>query len=158
MVQESCLECLNERQHERMIFRLTILCALFLTGCDAWCRRRMIIVPGLTWEYYSLHDSRIVSDKYGVVVEGDVFLTFYEYGFDVCGGGKRVYVDLKRNALDDSIEMLTSLVGEKSYGTFDASSAMGMFARDAHLEYLDLMKSLKERVKMKLEVYEDPAL
>ena len=141
-----------------MIFRLTILCSLLLMGCDAWCRRRMVIVPGLTWEYYSLHDSRIISDKYGVVVEGDVFLTFYEYGFDVCGGGKCVYVDLRKNVLDDGIETLTALVAEKSYGTFDASSAMGMFVRDTHLEYLDLMKSLKERVKMELGTNEGCAL
>jgi len=133
-----------------MIFRLAILCFLLFVGCDAWCKRKMVIVPGLTWEYYSLHDSRIVSDKQGVVVEGDVFLTFHEYGFDVCGGGKCVYVDLRKNVLDDSIETLRSLVAEKSYGSFDASSAMGVFVRDAHLEYLDLMKSLKERVKMKL--------
>ena len=133
---------------EGMIFRLTILSALLLMGCDSWGRRRMEIVPGLTWEYHSLHDSRIVSDKHGVVVEGDVFLTFYEHGFDVCGGGKCVYVDMRKNVLDDSVETLTSLVEEKSYGTFDASSAMGMFVRDTHLEYLDLMKSLKERVKI----------
>ena len=118
----------------------------------------MVIVPGLTWEYYSLHDSRIISDKLGVVVEGDVFLTFYEHGFDVCGGGKCVYVDLRKNVLDDSIETLTALVAEKSYGTFDASSAMGMFVRDTHLEYLDLMKSLKERVKMELGTNEGCAL
>ena len=35
---------------------------------------------------------------------------------------------------------------------------MGMFVRYAHLEYLDLMKSLKERVKVEFGTHEGFAL
>ena len=51
-----------------------------------------------------------------------------------------------------------TLLTEETHGTFDASSAMGMFVRYAHLGYLDLMKSLKERVKVEFGTHEGCAL
>lgn len=58
--------------------------------------------------------------------------------------------------MDEASSM--TLLAEETYGTFDVSLAMGLFVRDTHLEYLDLMKSLKERVKMKLGTNEGCAL
>ena len=55
----------------------------------------MEIVPGIVWEYhaplwehYALRHSRIVSDKNGILVEGEineVHMTLHEYGFTVSG-------------------------------------------------------------------------
>ena len=110
----------------------------------------MEIVPGMTWEYHTPQYSRIVSDKYGLIVEGEVFLTFHELGFDISGSGKCVYIDLIRNLLDDRVSTQISLVTGKKFGSFDAGSALGMFTKESHLDYLDSMKALRRRVERKL--------
>ncbi len=130
--------------------RIIAIGLLLLTGCDeTFCKRRMEIVPGMTWEYYTPWHSRIISDKHGTIVEGEVFITFYELGFDLSGTGKCVYVDLIRNLLDDSEATHISLIGKK-LNSFDAGCAMGMSEEKAHRDFLICMKALKERVERKL--------
>lgn len=134
-----------------MPIRMIAIGLLLLTGCDeTFCKRRMEIVPGMTWEYHTPQYSRIVSDKYGLIVEGEVFLTFHELGFDISGSGKCVYIDLIRNLLDDRVSTQISLVTGKKFGSFDAGSALGMFTKESHLDYLDSMKALRRRVERKL--------
>lgn len=123
---------------------------LFFLGCDeSYCLRKMEIQPGLTWEYYSLRHSKVVSDKYGTLLDGEIYMTFHEFGFDFSGGGKFVYVDVVRNLLDDSVETQIRLISGKKFGTYDASSAIGVFTKDSHKGYLAEMESLKKRLEAK---------
>ena len=140
-----------------MSFRIILLGLALLAGCDGeFCKRRMEIVPGMVWEYYSQWHSRVVSDKYGIIADGYVQLTFYEYGFDIIGNvrdcsesGRWVYVDLVRNVLDGREETHMSLIGCKIFSSYDAGTAMGMFTKEPHLQYLAYMEALKTRVAKK---------
>ena len=149
-----------------MLFRLVLIGLLFFAGCGSeFCKHRMEIIPGMYWEYHAPlleyhapRHSRIVSDKHGIIVEGEVnqvHMTFYEFGFDVsglgkCGEGKCVYVDLLRNVLDENEGKLAALQSHNSFGSFDVTSAMGMYVKASRQEYLAAMKALKERVAKKL--------
>ena len=149
-----------------MLFRVILICLMFFTGCGREFRKcRMEIVPGLYWEYHAPlleyhapRHSRIVSDKYGIIVEGEVhqvYMTFYEYGFDVsgygkCGEEKCVYVNLLRNVLDENETTLIALQRHNALGVFEVTSAMGMYKKERRREYLAAMKALKERVEKKL--------
>ena len=102
----------------------------------------MELIPGLVWEYYSSNHSRVVSDKYGIIADGMVFITFHDYGFAVSGGDKFAYVDLYRNVLDDSETTHISLSSGSAFRTFDAGYAMGIFAKESHENYLAEMDAL----------------
>lgn len=122
--------------------------ALLVFGCDRALRGREVeVIPGMTWEYCSLRHSRVVWDKYGVIAEGDVFISFYDYGFSFCSNGKCRYVDAVRNVLVPSD---LGLGNGKRYGAMDASSAVGAFSREPHLEFLREVSALRERVKRRL--------
>ena len=135
-----------------MLNKFISIYLLLFAGCDGeFCKRRMEIVPGLVWEYYSIHHSRVISDKYGIIADGHVFMTFHEYGFDVSGGDKLFYVDLTRNTICDNEEVLASLMtSSKMLTSFDASSAMGMFTKESHKDYVAEMEALKKRVEEKM--------
>lgn len=129
------------------IIRLMFLGMALIAGCiDSICKRRMEIAPGLTMEYYTLYHSRIVSRKYGVVAEGWLSLSFCEYGIDISGGDKGVYVDMLRNVLDESVETRRR-VASGCTNVFDVASAMGIFSKEPHREFLAMMKALKDRVR-----------
>ena len=141
-----------------MSFRIILLGLALLAGCDGeFCKRRMEIVPGMVWEYYSQWHSRVVSDKYGVIADGYVQITFYKYGFDIIGdvrdcseSGRWVYVDLVRNVLDGREDTHISLIRcDEKFNSYDAGSAMGMFVKEPHHLYLADMEALKERVAKK---------
>ncbi len=152
-----------------MAFRILLICLAVCAGCDEYfCKRRMEIVPGMFWEYHAplLEDfrprySRIVSDKHGVIVEGEigqVHLSFHEYGFTISGKGKSgegkcVYVDLLRNVLDEREATLIALQTEgKSFGgAFEATIAMGVYTKETHNDFLADMEALKKRVEAKLK-------
>ena len=149
-----------------MLFKIVLIGVMFFAGCGReFCKRRMEIVPGMYWEYnaplleyHASRHSRIVSDKHGIIVEGEVHqvhMTFHEYGFDVSGCGKSgeekcVYVDLLRNVFDENVDKLMTEQIHNTFGSFDATSAMGMYEKESHHEYLAAMKALKERVAKKL--------
>ena len=131
--------------------KVIAICLALFVGCtEEICKRRMELIPGLVWEYYSTNHSRVVSDKYGIIAEGAVFITFHDYGFDVSGGGKFVYVDLCRNVLDDRESTHISLSSGSAFSTFDAGYAMGISTEGSHKKYLAEMDALKERVEEKL--------
>lgn len=149
-----------------MLFRIVLIGVMFFTGCGReFCKRRMEIVPGMYWEYYAplleynaSRHSRIVSDKHGIIVEGEVnqvHMTFYEYGFDVSGCGKNgegkcVYVDLLGNVFDENVGKLVTAQIHNTFGSFNVTSAMGMYEKKSHYGYLAAMKALKERVAKKM--------
>lgn len=135
-----------------MLYKVIAICLVLFVGCaEEICRRRMELIPGLVWEYYSSNHSRVVSDKYGIIADGMVFITFHDYGFAVSGGDKFAYVDLYRNVLDDSETTHISLSSGSAFRTFDAGYAMGIFAKESHENYLAEMDALKERVREKLK-------
>ena len=135
-----------------MLHKVIAICLVLFVGCaEKICRRRMELIPGLVWEYYSNNHSRVVSDKYGIIADGMVFITFHDYGFAVSGGDKFVYVDLYRNVLDDNETTHISLLSESAFCTFDAGYAMGIFTKESHENYLTEMDALKERVGEKLK-------
>ena len=154
---------------QKVPFRIALIMglALFAAGCDReFCKRKMEIVPGIAWEYhaplwehYASRHSRIVSDKNGVIVEGEineVHMTLHEYGFTVSGrdgqgGMKCVYVDLLRNELDENEATLVSLLGQNKFSSFEVTSAMGMYTKGSHRDYLAAMEALKRRVEAKLK-------
>ncbi|MDY5598043.1 MAG: hypothetical protein SPG40_11180 [Kiritimatiellia bacterium] len=128
-----------------MTSKVLCFCILTLLGCDLALRGREVeIIPGMTWEYCSLRHSRVVWDKYGVIAEGDVFISFYEYGFSFSCDGICRYVDVEHNVLVQSDKALGD---GRSYSAMDASSAMGMFSKKTHLEFCKEMGALMERVK-----------
>ena len=116
-----------------MLHKVIAICLVLFVGCaEEICRRRMELIPGLVWEYYSSNHSRVVSDKYGIIADGMVFITFHDYGFAVSGGDKFAYVDLYRNVLDDSETTHISLSSGSAFRTFDAGYAMGIFAKESY--------------------------
>lgn len=126
--------------------RVFVLALVLCQGCDNSYLRKIEILPGLSWEYSDVRRSRIVSEKYGVLVEGETFVTFYEHGIDVCGGGKCIYFDLVKNVIDDSIET-RMLLRHSGRATFDAPSAMGIFTKESHRDFMAELHSVKCRVK-----------
>ena len=136
----------------REFHKFLSICLLLFAGCDdEFCKRRMEIVPGLVWEYYSIRHSRVVSDKYGILADGDVFVTFNSYGLNISGGIETIYIDLAGNVID-SKESTQILIGaEQDFGTFDAGYAMGMFTKESHKDYLAEMEALKKRVEEKMK-------
>jgi len=84
------------------------------------------------------------------MVEGNVFITFHEHGLNISGEGRIIYIDLISNVIDFR-ETTQKLVGmERGFATFDASSAMGMFTKESHKDYLAVMDALKKRVEEKM--------
>lgn len=131
-----------------MASKVLYFCMLLISGCDLALRGREVeVIPGMMWEYCSLRHSRVVWDKYGVIAEGDVFISFYEYGFSFCCNGNSRYVDAVQNVLVPSDE---GLGDGRRYSAMDASSAVGVFSREAHLEFLKETSALRERVKRRL--------
>ena len=131
-----------------MVFRLMFLGMALIAGCgDFVCKRRMEIIPGLTMEYYTPWHSRIVSGKYGVIAEGELFLAICEYGITITGEGDSVYVDLLRNVLDERIETRSRAESGNTYGSTTVALAMGMFMTKSRREFVRQMKALKERVR-----------
>ena len=152
-----------------MSFRIVLAGLVLVAGCGReFCKRRMEIVPGLVWEYYSPlleyssahRHSRIVSDKHGIIVEGNmdqVHLCFHEYGFSISGYGKSgegkcVYVDLIRNVFDENETTLVALNDGKSFGgVFEATPAMGVYTEEPRRHFRAAMGALKKRVEAKLK-------
>ena len=131
-----------------MVLRLMFLGMALIAGCgDSVCKRRMEIIPGLTMEYYTPWHSRIVSGKYGVIAEGELFLAICEYGITITGEGDSVYVDLLRNVLDERIETRRRAESGNTYGSTTVALAMGMFMTKSRREFVRQMKALKERVR-----------
>lgn len=129
----------------RVILKMLYSCILSFGGCDfSFCGREVEVIPGMTWKYFSLRHSRVVWDKYGVIAEGDVFISFYEYGFSFSCNGECKYIDAVQNVLVSDEEELGE--GER-YSAMDASSAVGAFSRTAHMEFLEELSALRERVK-----------
>ena len=119
-----------------------------IAGCgDSVCKRRMEIVPGLAMEYYTPWHSRIVSGKYGVIAEGELFLAICEHGLIISGGGGSVYVDLLRNVLDERVETRRRAMSGDTYGSTTVALAMGMFMTNSRWEFVRQIKALKERVR-----------
>lgn len=119
-----------------------------IAGCgDSVCKRRMEIVPGLAMEYYTPWHSRIVSGKYGVIAEGELFLAICEHGIIISGGGGSVYVDLLRNVLDERVETRRRAMSGDTYGSTTVALAMGMFMTNSRWEFVRQIKALKERVR-----------
>ena len=128
-----------------MVLRLLVFGILFLSGCDfEFHGREVELIPGMTWKYCSLQQSRVFWDKYGVIAEGNVFISFYEYGFSFCYNGRCKYVDVVHNVLVPSAEELGAGM---LYSAMDASSAVGIFSREAHVEFCKEMTSLMARLE-----------
>ena len=98
-------------------------------------------------EYYTPWHSRIVSGKYGVIAEGELFLAICEHGITISGGGGSVYVDLLRNVLDERVETRRRAESGNTYGSTTVALAMGMFMAKSRWEFVRQMKALKERVR-----------
>lgn len=120
-----------------------VMAACVLTNCAS--KHRMTIIPGMTWEYFPPRYSRIVQrDK--IIAEGnDLFISFFEHGFGISGGEKFIYVDMRDNSVDDSGAVDFSAVTAKSYAVFDVTSAMGLYMKLPHREFLGCMQKLRER-------------
>ena len=145
-----------------MPLRIALVGLALFAGCDKeFCKRRMEIVPGLTWEYYVplLEDfrprySKIVSNRYGVLLEGEVeqiHMTVYTYGFSITCRESCIYVDLLRNVLEDSDAIKMTLTAKKSFVSFDVTTAMGMYVKETHNDFRAAMEALKKRVEAKLK-------
>ena len=131
-----------------MVLRLMFFGMALIAGCgDSVCKRRMEIVPGLAMEYYTPWHSRIVSGKYGVIAEGELFLAISEHGIIISGGGGSVYVDLLRNVLDERVETRRRAMSGDTYGSTTVALAMGMFMTNSRWEFVRQIKALKERVR-----------
>ena len=131
-----------------MVLRLMFFGMALIAGCgDSVCKRRMEIVPGLAMEYYAPWHSRIVSGKYGVIAEGELFLAICEHGIIISGGGGSVYVDLLRNVLDERVETRRRAMSGDTYGSTTVALAMGMFMTNSRWEFVRQIKALKERVR-----------
>ena len=131
-----------------MVLRLMFLGMALIAGCgDSVCKRRMEIVPGLAMECYTPWHSRIVSGKYGVIAEGELFLAICEHGIIISGGGGSVYVDLLRNVLDERVETRRRAMSGDTYGSTTVALAMGMFMANSRWEFVRQIKALKERVR-----------
>ena len=128
--------------------RIVFLCCLLFLGCDECCLNQMEIIPGVTLEWYDYHYSRVVSKRYGMLAEGEIFITFYEYGIGFCGRRKSVYVDLINDVIRDGIENQLALKGN-GLVVFDASCAMGVSSRKAYCNFQTELHKLNERVKNK---------
>lgn len=129
------------------MYKIISILILVLAGCaEHTCKRKMVIVPGITWEYFSPQYSRVISTRHGVLVEGNVFISFHEYGFDVSGREKSVYVDLIDDVVDDTEETMIRISKESGYGGMDAASAMGIFTRESRDDYNVKMAELMKRV------------
>ena len=130
------------------MLRLMFFGMALIAGCgDSVCKRRMEIVPGLAMEYYTPWHSRIVSGKYGVIAEGELFLAICEHGIIISGGGGSVYVDLLRNVLDERVETRRRAMSGDTYGSTTVALAMGMFMTNSRWEFVRQIKALKERVR-----------
>ena len=131
-----------------MVLRLMFFGMALIAGCgDSVCKRRMEIVPGLAMEYYTPWHSRIVSGKYGVIAEGELFLAICEHGIIISGGGGSVYVDLLRNVLDERVETRRRAMSGDTYGSTTVALAMGMFMTNSRWEFVRQIKALKEWVR-----------
>ena len=131
-----------------MVLRLMFFGMALIAGCgDSVCKRRMEIVPGVAMEYYTPWHSRIVSGKYGVIAEGELFLAICEHGIIISGGGGSVYVDLLRNVLDERVETRRRAMSGDTYGSTTVALAMGMFMTNSRWEFVRQIKALKERVR-----------
>ena len=136
-----------------MVLRLMFFGMALIAGCgDSVCKRRMEIVPGLAMEYYTPWHSRIVSGKYGVIAEGELFLAICEHGIIISGGGGSVYVEKNAlvsvfNNLDERVETRRRAMSGDTYGSTTVALAMGMFMTNSRWEFVRQIKALKERVR-----------
>lgn len=117
---------------------------VFLAGCDLiGVGNHMEVIPGMTWKYKTIRHSRLVWHEQGVCMEGNLFIDFRQYGFSIVGDSQMLHVDLRTNLPVSDSETLGS---GRPFGPMDASSAMGIFAKESHRLFLDEMAALQKRV------------
>ena len=101
------------------------------TDCFRFYRREMEIVPGLRWQYCSDRYSRLIWDKFGIVVEGRLYLTICNYGLDVHSrnDGSFLYLDLLEQRVMEGKDADVNLLRRKGdvFTSIDAATAMGIY-------------------------------
>lgn len=136
---------LTVMRHKSLTVLFFFLHIVILAGCDYAGRgNRMEVIPGMTWEYDSMRHSKLVWREHGVGMEGNLFIDFRQYGFSIVGDSQSLHVDLRTNSPVPDSETLGS---GKPFGAMDASTALGIFAKETHQLFLDEMAELKNRVR-----------
>lgn len=121
----------------------SIMLIVFL-GCDSSFNREMEIFPGIKWKYYSMRHSSIAFENYGVITEGNLFVSFYQYGISISGGKENFYYDARTNRLVDNEDIIGSFEG---YAVMDASTAFGIFSKESYNDFNMNVRLLCDRVK-----------
>ena len=126
-----------------------------LTGGLDWCKRKIDIVPGLTWKYYSDKYSRLVMDGHGIVAEGQVYIQICDYGLCVISPNGRhpTYIDVLDWRVVDITNTGTNLWNNAGvlFST-DAASAMGIYAGSGKKIFGQALNDLKMRLQRRHEI------
>ncbi len=118
------------------------------TGCFRFYRRTVEIVPGLKWQYCSDRFSRLIWDKFGVVAEGRLDLTFCEQGLYIHSrdDDRSLYLDLMERRVVKGKNCGSNMLGYCGL-SIDAPTAMGVYTNDGKILFEQALKDLKKRLK-----------
>ena len=125
-----------------------------LTGGLDWCKRKIDIVPGLTWKYYSDKYSRLVMEGHGIVAEGQVRILICDYGLFVISPNERhpTYIDLLEWRVTDITNTGTNLWNNvDALFSTDAASAMGIYDAAGKQLFGQALIDLKMRIRRRHE-------
>lgn len=118
------------------------------TDCFRFYRREVEIVPGLQWQYCSDRFSRLIWDKFGLVAEGRLDLTFCEQGLYVRSqdDNRFLYLDLIERRVVNGENCGSNMLRYCGL-SIDATTAMGVYTNDGKILFERALNDLKKRLK-----------